>query len=244
MSAPAVPERTPLEALPAGAQLLGETDLSEEAAGETAEVTAPLQGILQGVGSWLGGIVRVCKKPAALIGLALLAVLWIVLARNLDSDSGLVQFLSWFSFARGGVNRSLPGAVLGVLGRGAVAGAVVSLFTGGLKSLPRGIGALVKGHGEKRGAVFIGIGALVGAAVYFLWTGKHASAGTTMAGISGILLSLEALGEDGGRLQTLARSLTSRVSDGVRSEAQGNCDGLLTGLTAGFALSTVISLFL
>ena len=57
-------------------------------------------------------------------------------------------------------------------------------------------------------------------------------------------LPLEALGSGNGKLYELARSLTSRISNGIREEAKGRCDGLLTGIALGFALATVLSAFM
>ena len=209
--------------------------------GSVTQVLSPFSGILQSIGAFFGGVFRIFKKPSALIGTVILAALWFVLAQFRGSDSGLVKALSWLTFSEGGFDRSALGAVGGVLGKGTVVAALVSLFNGGLKNLFKGVGALFTGHGEKRGIFSTIFGILIGGAVYFAFVGKNASGATAMAGISGALLSLEALGGGSGKIWELAQSLTSRAANGVRTAVRGKCDGLLTGLTLSFALATVLS---
>ena len=224
----------------------GELDLGDFSfAGFTAEpaakVYSPISGIFTCITSYLGGIISIFRKPLALIGVAVLAVMWVVLGGMRDSDSTIIQTLSWLIFAEGGFDRSLPGMVGGVLGKGTVAAALFSLLSGGIVSLMKGIIALFAGHGERRSMVSLVIGIVIGLAAYVAFTGPWASVSTTMAGIAGAVLSLEALGSGRGKLYLLAQSLTSRKTDGVRSEARGRCDGLLTGLAIGFAAGAALS---
>ena len=126
-----------------------------------------------------------------------------------------------------------------------VAAGLLSLPRGGLTNAVHGIGALFAGHGEKRGILNVLLGIVLGAAAYYVFVGPdNASAATAMPGIAGALLTLEALGSGNGKLYELARSLTSRISNGIREEAKGRCDGLLTGIALGFALATVLSAFM
>ncbi len=225
----------------------GEIDLGsflasamEETASAAETVSGPLAGILQGAGSVLGGFFRIFRKPSALLGVLVMAALWVVLAMLRGSDSQIVKVLSLITFSEGGFGRSLPGMAGGVLGRATVAAALLSLFTGGLKSAVKGIGALFTGHGEKRGILSILLGFLAGVALYFAFAGIRASAQTAMAGAAGALISLEALGSENGKLHALAQSLTSRKAGGVRTAEQGRCAGLLTGLSIGFAAGAAL----
>ena len=213
--------------------------------GVVTKVFAPVSGIFHGIGSFFSGIFRIFRKPSALIGTVLLAALWFVLARFRGSDSQIVKILSWLTFSEGGFDRSALGAVGGMLGKGTVAASLVSLFSGGLKNAVSGIGKLFNGSGEKRGIVSILLGVVIGGLAYLVFVGpENASGATAMAGISGALLSLEALGGGSGKIWELAQSLTSRAANGVRTAVRGKCDGLLTGLTIGFALATALSAFL
>jgi hypothetical protein len=123
---------------------------------------------------------------------------------------------------------------------GTVAATYASLINGGIVSAAKGVVALFKGHGQKRSIVCILIGVVIGGVIYFAFAGRNISANTAMAGIAGTLLSLEALGGGKGKLYTLVCSLTSKATNGVRSEMQGRCDGILTGMTIGFAVTTVV----
>lgn len=207
-------------------------------------VLSPLSGLLHSIGDYFGGIICVFRNPVSIIGTIVMAVLWYVLTGLRGSDSELVRALSWLTFAGGGLDRSLPGMVGGVLGKGTVAAALLSLVNGGLVNAVKGVGALFTGHGEKRSIPSVVIGAFIGAAFYIAFSGTRPSTETAMAGIAGALLSLEALGGGKGKLYELVQSLTSRAADGVRTAVRGKCDGLLTGLTLGFALAAVVSVLL
>lgn len=205
------------------------------------EVLSPASAVTQGISSFFGGILRFFKNPKALIGTVVLTLVWFLLGWLGDSDSTVVKMLSWLTFSEGGFDRSLPGAVCGALGKGTVAAALVSLFTGGMKNTFKGVGVFFSGHGEKRDVVCIVIGVVVGIAVYFVFAGTDASGKTAMAGVGGALLSLQALGGGSGRIYELAQSLTAANTNGIRTAVAGKCDGLLTGLALGFALATVLS---
>lgn len=215
-------------------------------AGKTAgRVLSPVSGIIHSIGSFLGGISGIFRRPVALIGVLLLAALWFVLARHRNSDSGIVNLLSFLTYADGGFDRSGIGILGGILGKGIVAAGLLSLPRDGVINAAKGIGALFAGHGEKRGILNVLLGIVLGAAAYYVFIGPdNASAATAMPGIAGALLTLEALGSGEGKLYELARSLTSRISNGIREEAKGRCDGLLTGLVLGFALATILSAFM
>ena len=208
-------------------------------------VLSPVEGIIHSIGSFMGGIFGVFRRPVALIGVLLLAALWFVLARHRNSDSGIVNLLSFLTYADGGFDRSGIGILGGILGKGIVAAGLLSLPRDGVINAAKGIGALFAGHGEKRGILNVLLGIVLGAAAYYVFIGPdNASAATAMPGIAGALLTLEALGSGEGKLYELARSLTSSISNGIREDAKGRCDGLLTGLVLGFALVTVLAAFM
>ena len=228
----------------AGELCLGELELQElEALGAAGiEVPGPVEGISRVIGSYLGGVSCLFTKRANLIGVVVLVVLWFVLAWFRDSDSWLVKVLSWLTFSEGGFGRSLFGMVGGALGKGAVAAALFSLFNGGIINAFKGIVEIFNGDGGKLGIVETLSGILIGVATYFAFVGASASASTAMAGIAGALLSLEALGSGKGKLYELSQSLTSRNVNGIRTVMQGKCDGLLIGLTLGFAFATTLGI--
>lgn len=216
-----------------------------DAGTNAGRVLSPVEGIIHSIGTFMGGISGIFRRPAALIGVLLLAALWFVLARHRNSDSGIVNLLSFLTYADGGFDRSGIGILGGILGKGIVAAGLLSLPRDGVINAAKGIGALFAGPGEKRGILNVLLGIVLGAAAYYVFIGPdNASAATAMPGIAGALLTLEALGSGEGKLYELARSLTSRISNGIREEAKGRCDGLLTGLVLGFALATILSAFM
>ncbi|MBQ6519072.1 MAG: zinc-ribbon domain-containing protein [Anaerolineaceae bacterium] len=208
------------------------------------KVLSPIAGIFQGIGSWIGGIFRIFKNPASLIGTLALAALYVFLSQNRNSDSAIIKWVSLLTYAEGGFDRSsMLGKIGGTLGKGTVAAALFSFFNGGLPRFFKGIGALFKGHGEKRSFLSILFGIILGGAVYFAFVGRYPSQGSFVVGIAGAMLSLEALGSGSGKLYTLAQSLTSKVTNTIRVTVQGKCDGILIGLTIGFVLAAVLSHF-
>lgn len=208
------------------------------------EALSPIAGIFQGIGSWVSGIFRIFKNPVSLIGTLALAALYVFLALNRGSDSPIIKWLSLLTYAEGGFDREgILGMIGGTLGKGTTAAALLSFFNGGLVNVFKGIGAMFTGHGEKRSFICLLFGILLGGAAYFAFVGRQPSEGSFAAGIAGALLSLEALGAGSGKLYTLAQSLTSRTTDGIRTAVQGKCDSLLRGLILGFVLATVLSRF-
>ena len=96
------------------------------------------------------------------------------------------------------------------------------------------------GNGEKRGIAGILLGLAAGVLLYIAFAGiKTASAETTMAGIAGAVLSMEALGNRNGLTQTL----TSSVRNGVPRIQYNKSAGLLTGMVIGFLLGAVLMVF-
>ena len=242
---PAVPEGKTLNALSsAGEYTVGDLEIPGIPGESTAvsKVIGPVKGIIQSIRTFLEGILQTFRKPSALIGTAVFAVLWFIMSLIPESDSGILKWISWITYSRGGLDRSGLGIVGGVIGKSTVAAAIISLFSGGLMNALKGIAAFFKGHGEKRGFLNVLIGYLVGNAAYIAFVGSGFTSGASaVAGIAGALLSLEALGSCNGKIYELLQSLTSRSVNGVRTVSQGRCDGILTGMTLGFALAAALS---
>lgn len=196
----------------------------------------------QGAKKGLAGFLDRLRRPGTWIPLLLTAAAWIVSALFRGSDSPAVKLLSWLSFAKGGLGRSLPGMLGGALGRGVTAAAWASLFSGGLPQAGRGVAAFWKDGGRKRSLPLLLLGAAAGAGCYLLFAGiKTASGATAMAGIAPALLSLEALGRKGGSLYRLAEGLTAKKQEGQRSPRQGLAESLLMGLPLGALLAAALT---
>ncbi len=208
------------------------------------EILSPAKTLGNSIGGFLKGIVNLIRDPKSAIVPLLFAALWIVLAFLRDSDLLPVRVLSWLTFAEGGLDRGPVGMLGGILGKGVVAAAFASLFHGGFGSCLRGLKALVTGNGEKRGIGGILLGLAAGVLLYIAFTGiKTASAATTMAGIAGAVLSLEALGNSDGFLVRMAQALTPGVRNGMTEIQYNKAAGLLTGMVIGFLLGAVLMVF-
>ncbi len=217
--------------------------------GQVTEILSPIKTLLSGVKSFFGNLKDCIKNPKAAIPAIIIGILWIVLGMMRDSDNSIVKVLSWLTFSEGGLDRDAAGTIGGIFGKGVVAVAVTSLFNGGFRDIAAGLKTVFSGskgkNGEKKSLGSLLIGVVIGVFAYFAFTGfENASAITTMAGISGILLSLGALGSRDGFLYKFAESLTSKVQNGVRTAQNGKLAGLLAGMTGGFALVTAFTALL
>ena len=165
------------------------------------------------------------QNPVQPIALGVLVVLWLVLGL-LGPGGGLTGILSWLTFAQGGLYRSLPGLLGGILGKGTVAAALLSLLDkNGISRVTSGLGALPVALKEK-GAVGKALpGIVIAVVLYLIFVGpSNVSAGNTMAGIAGALLSFRALG---GAKDSLSGMVKSRA--------------MQAGLALGFSGISVLS---
>ncbi|MBR5116350.1 MAG: zinc ribbon domain-containing protein, partial [Lachnospiraceae bacterium] len=214
--------------------------------GKITEILSPVKTILSGIRSFGGNLVGFIKNPKAAIPTILMGILWIVLGMMRDSDSSVVKALSFLTFSEGGLDRDAVGMVGGIFGKGVVAVAVTSLLGGGWRDVAAGCKTLFGGfkkNGDDKPSFFtLLIGVIIGVLSYFAFVGfQNASGLTAMAGISGILVSLEALGSKEGFLYKFVQSLTAKVQNGVRTAQNGKVASLFTGITAGFAIITALT---
>ena len=165
------------------------------------------------------------QNPVKPIALGVLVVLWLVLGL-LGPGGGLTGILSWITFAQGGLYRSLPGLLGGILGKGTVAAALLSLLDkNGISRVTSGLGALPAALKEKGAVVKALPGIVLAVVLYLIFVGpSNVSAGNTMAGIAGALLSLRALGGAKDALSGMVKSRAMRA-----------------GLALGFAGISILS---
>ena len=229
----------------AGEMVLGDySDTLNEAAAQITNILSPAKAIFQTLRSFLGGIIDIFKNPKALIFTLLMAAIWFMLGLMQDSDIRILQILSNILYGKGGFGTNVLSKVGGILGKGTAAAGLSSIFTGGLGAAVKGIGSLFRTKGEKRSLILTIIGLIFGAGLFYFYSGMTPSAETASAGIAGALLSLEVLGNKNSIFYQFIRSLTSKAKDGVRSAMNGRCDSLLTGMTLGFTLGSVLSFVL
>lgn len=210
---------------------------------QATSIMSPLGTIWESIKSVLGGAFGLFGQPKMLILTVLLALVWIILGMNQNSDSPVTEFLSWLTFARGGLGRDgFMGTLGGICGKGAVGAMLLSVFNGGIPRLGKGVGALFSKTEGKMGVLPVILGFFMGAITDFAFTGVgNTNAGTTMAGLSGIVLSLQALGSKEGILYSLAESFTAGKVDGMRTARDGKIKSLIIGLISGFGFITAVT---
>ena len=211
-----------------GPVISGITELSTSPVLSAASADSPLMGILRFLGSYAGGLFKMLVKPKVLLYSLLMAGLWTVLAVLKDSGSEVIEALSWITCAKGGI-----------LGKGCTAVLLSTLFSGGIGNTFKGIGSLFQNEGKGSLFGFL-FGLVIGAACYIVFTGIDSASASSMAGISGALLSLQAIGRKDGNLYELAGSLTSGKVNGERVVQTGKAKSLLSGISIGFALMTAV----
>ena len=206
------------------------------------EIVNPFKTLFREMKSLVQGLVGMIKNKRwlKLIFAILLAVVWIVLM-VLQYNENEIGVLNWITFAQGGVGRSIPGWLGGLLGKTTVAAMLFTLFGGGFRSLGSGIKSLFRGTNFKNknlGSLLIGVGfALI---AYQAFAGET-SLTDTMSAISGALLSVMALGRGGGFFWNMAQSLTAKKMGGKRLAQKEKIQGMLSGVTFGFALGAAIT---
>ncbi len=248
MNAPAAPARREKQFGIAASASPGEfalMDLSPNkipGAAKVKEVGSTFSALGGGLKSFLAGIPGIFTSPVTLISTIVLAGLWIWLGMKRGSDSTIIKILSWITFSEGGFNRNEIGALGGIVGKGVVGVVLASVFSGGFKKLGSGIGAVFGKTGSKRSVIAMMIGAITGMVLYYVFVGKaNATGATAMAGISGAVLCLQALGSKSGNIYRIAEAFTSKKINGVRTAMDGRINSLLSGVTIGFALITVLA---
>ena len=214
--------------------------------GVSQDIVSPIRSVMSFFPRAISGIKNIGKNPLSLIALILFPLIWIVLLilrRTGNDDNIFVNILSWLSYGGNVGNRSFVGMIGSTFGRGTVALAYSSLFTGGIRRLGTGVKSLFSRPADKTAPsgkglavawLLTGIG--MGLIINRFLAGVPSWSGV-MAVIAAMMVSLQACGNSGGYLYSIARSLTSRVtvSGGAKTEDKNSIRMLLMGLIAGFA---------
>lgn len=208
-------------------------------------IMTPVRSVMSFFPRVISGFKNVGKNPLSLISLILIPLIWIVLLilrRSGNDDNIVVKILSWLTYGGDTGNRSLAGVLGSSFGKGTVALAYSSLFTGGFGRLKSGVKTLfskpagqsaVSGKGLSVAWLLTGAGA--GLILNRFIAGVPSWSGV-MVVISAAFVSLQACGNSGGYLYSVARSFTSRAvtSGGGKTEDKNSIRMLLMGLIAGF----------
>ena len=183
-------------------------------------IMTPVRSVMSFFPRVISGFKNVGKNPLSLISLILIPLIWIVLLilrRSGNDDNIVVKILSWLTYGGDTGNRSLAGVLGSSFGKGTVALAYSSLFTGGFGRLKSGVMTLfskpagqsaVSGKGLSVAWLLTGAGA--GLILNRFIAGVPSWSGV-MVVISAAFVSLQACGNSGGYLYSVARSFTSRI---------------------------------
>jgi hypothetical protein len=208
-------------------------------------------GVIPGPGKVIGGTFKsffrsigsAFKDPKRLIPAIVLAVIWLTL--NILQACGInpvpTQILSFLTFANGGMSGGLFGAIGGIIGKGLFVGAICSIIrviTTKNKTGKRSLAESLKGSLgftlDALGAYILGAGVAV--FLFLLISGGA----TRMACLGGLATSYLA-GRSALTNGFLTRLLTSFISKG-KTKPSPVPQGIVKGLAAGFALSSLLGL--
>ncbi|MFW5649139.1 MAG: zinc ribbon domain-containing protein [Candidatus Alkaliphilus sp. MAG34] len=204
------------------------------------ELLSPLKVLTNGLTSTIKGIKEAGKNKKALLTAILFGIGWLVLTLLPALGVSVPPLLNFLTFAKGGLIGGIMGFIGGILGKGLI----VSLVAGAVNGnwLPK-VGQKIKGSAQKPyipnalGLTLVGVGtALI---LYNFMSGNN-SPQNSMVGIAAALTAYRSQMQ-GGFLHKLADSLSAGLSKTVLSSS-ARAGKLVTGLTAGFALSVPLSL--
>ncbi len=227
----------------------------ETAPGGGAIVHAPAESIAPGyaiVGSNIGlsdSLKRFFRNPKQLLPMVGLALFWLVLSLMppLGINPWPVRFLSFLTFAQGGMYGGVVGALGGIIGKALFAyffsALLLPLFSGKnhFKALGTGFKSLAAGmalQGISAAAeLMLGLGL---ALVLFNFFTGNANPVNSMAGIVGCLLALKALLSRGDLLRNLVLTAANKLSRG-KTPKPLTVNRVIAGYGAGSALGIAIS---
>ena len=213
-----------------------------EVNGGAQESRGPGQVIGDAFKSLISSVTALFKNPIKLLPPLILAVLWLII--NILQGCGInilpVKAFSFLTFAEAGMHGGIMGAIGGIIGKGMFAGAVVSLI--GLftrkNGAKRSFGDILKGafgvSAESMFAYITGIGI---AMLLYLFISGGATRVSFMGGVAAAFLAAKAALNNG----FLKRLLGSFVPKGSKGASE-SINGVIRGLSVGFAASAIIGL--
>ena len=237
----------------AGVMILG-GNFPISAVGGVMQALNPVKALVSGAVGVIKGVGAAFKDKKKLLPAVILAVTWILL--TLLPAFGFnpipMQWLSWLTFAQGGMRGGIGGAAVGtatgflggILGKGLFAGLITSIVTAVIrkqnpfKSIGGGFGRMFSAFNfkDKGNIGFILTGAGIALIGYNFMAGTASLTGT-MAAIAAFLMTLKALGGTSGFLRNLLGGFVAKN----KQVNTGAVNTLMAGMASGFALSAPLS---
>ena len=223
-----------------GEVLLGESSLSM--GNNILSNLNPIKLIIQEASGYIRSIILSFKDTKKLVLSIVLAVVWIVLIvlRRLGINPFQVQLLSFLTFAQGGISDNVFGMLGGIVGKTLyaylLASILMPIFRGQnpFKSIWSGIkGAFSRYKNISSNIVLLLTGAGI-AMIFYNFMAGVSTLSNSMAAVTGMLLSFRAVSSNG-FVTRFFNSLFNRKGKTV------DVKGIIAGMSAGFALSILLS---
>ena len=222
------------------ASVSGETALGNPVSAVSGAISRTLPGPAQVIAnssrSFIQSLGGIMKRPVLMIPALLLAVCWFVL--NILQAKGHTpmpaKIMSFLTFAQGGMQGGMIGAVGGIFGKGITAGALTSLLTKHAERKLPFADRLKSAFGISRnsaGPYAVGAGT---AMLLYLFMSGGAARLSFMGGIAAAFLAARSAVHNG-FLKRLCSSFTKKGRAGDSPGASGFVRGLAAGFLSGEA---------
>lgn len=197
-------------------------------------VTGPIGSFFSGGAGVFSGLISLLTHPKAIIPAVLYGAM-LFFARKLGTDDTIGKILSWVTYS-GGMDRTGPGILTGIIGVGTVGAAFSSLFFGGIGRTVKGVKSLFTNN-ISFGSILTGMG--LSAIWYKMLTGLSPE-GLPVA-VSGIFMLLQAVTMNKGYINTVCAAFSRLKSNGTTLVSAKRYKSVIIGAMAGIAVPAALS---
>ncbi len=217
--------------------------LSQELIPSSSSIANGVLGtLLSGLKGLFNNITNIIKDKRRLVLVLILAALWLLasILPALGFNVVGISFISWLSFAQGGLGGNILNKVAGVIGKGVFAYVIslVAFDKSLLSKTAKSITTLIKSIELKNITNPLLWVMMAIALIIYNLTVKTTTIDNSMAGIAFLVLALRSINQRSGFLSDLLRS----VFNFIKPIDQNDLMVLKSGWAFGFALATMISL--
>ena len=208
----------------------------------------PIKHLFGGFSRVIKGFGQAFKDKKKLIPAIILAIIWVTmtLLPLLGVDMSKVRWLSWLTFAQGGLRGGVTGILGGIIGKGIFAyfimGIIINLmnkqnpFKPYINGTKKFFSAFALKSLKQTALFILGVGLALIAFNFMTW---NASSMNSMAGIAAFFLAIRAMSQKAGFLKQFIASLITKKGCKIDMAAVNR---LMAGWAMGFALGTALSL--